>query len=161
MASGTEIERKFLVDAPPAALADWTATRIEQGYLAITDDAEVRIRRRGGVAGAATLTVKSAPGRTRAEEEVPLTADAFERLWPLTEGRRISKVRHVLEHAPGVVLELDVYEERLAGLLTLEVEFADEAAADAWRPPDWVADEVTGDPAYANQTLAVSGLPDR
>jgi adenylate cyclase len=152
-----EIERKLLVEAPPEDLHAWDAARLEQGYVAITDDAEVRVRREDG--GSAVLTIKSAPGLARVEEELALDADAFARLWPLTEGRRVVKVRHRREAAPGVVLELDVYEGDLEGLMTLEVEFADEDAARAWTPPPWAGREVTGDKAYANQTLALHGRP--
>jgi CYTH domain-containing protein len=151
-----EIERKLLVKELPGDLAAWSATRLEQGYLAITDEAEIRIRRAGEDAW---LTVKSSPGLSRVEEELALDADAFERLWPLTEGRRLVKVRHTREDAPGVVFELDVYEGPLAGLATLEVEFASEDAANAWTPPSWAGRDVTGDKAYANQTLAVDGAP--
>jgi adenylate cyclase len=153
-----EIERKLLVDELPSDLEGpaWAARRLEQGYLAITDEAEIRIRRAGDDAW---LTVKSSPGLSRVEEELMLEAGAFERLWPLTEGRRLVKVRHTREDAPGVVFELDVYEGGLAGLVTLEVEFASEAAARAWTPPPWAGREVTGDKAYANQTLAVRGRP--
>ena len=56
-----------------------------------------------------------------------------------------------------MVFELDVYEGALAGLVTLEVEFASEDAARAWTPPPWAGRDVTGDKAYANQTLAVRG----
>ncbi len=93
------------------------------------------------------------------EEERPLDAGAFGRLWPLTEGRRVIKVRHTREDAPGVVFELDVYEGALAGLVTLEVEFASEEDARAWTPPAWAGRDVTGDKAYANQTLAGRGAP--
>ena len=41
----------------------------------------------------------------------------------------------------------------------LEVEFASEDAAAAFAPPDWVGRELTGDRAYANQSLALHGLP--
>jgi CYTH domain-containing protein len=153
-----EIERKLLVDEVPP-LDGWTATRLEQGYVAITDAAEVRIRRADG--DAARLTVKSAPGLSRVEEELPLDGDAFERLWPLTEGRRLVKVRHTHPDpdVDGVVFELDVYEGALSGLVTLEVEFASEDAARAWSPPEWAGREVTGEKAYANQSLAVHGKP--
>ncbi len=154
---GREIERKLLVEALPDDLGGWDAARLEQGYLAITDDVEVRVRRKGGAT--AVLTVKSAPALARVEEELPLDGAAFERLWPLTEGRRLVKVRHTREAAPGVRFELDVYEGALAGLVTLEVEFADEDAARAWTPPPWAGREVTGDKAYANQSLAVHGRP--
>jgi adenylate cyclase len=153
-----EIERKFLVPEPPPDLGDWPATRLEQGYLAITDDAEVRLRRRGGEDGA-TLTIKSAPGLSRVEEELPLDAQQFTGLWPLTAGRRLVKTRHTRELAPGVMLELDVYEGDLDGLRTLEVEFADEAAARAFAPPPWAGEEVTGDRRYANQALALAPRP--
>jgi CYTH domain-containing protein len=93
------------------------------------------------------------------EEELALDVDAFERLWPLTKGRRLVKIRHTREDAPGVVFELDVYEGALAGLVTLEVEFASEEDANAWTPPPWAGLDVTGDKAYANQTLAVRGAP--
>jgi adenylate cyclase len=156
-----EIERKFLVESVPDGIdgPEWSPARLEQGYVAITDEAEVRVRRSGGPGGGARLTVKSAPGLSRVEEELAIEPDAFERLWPLTEGRRVVKVRHSRELSPGVVLELDVYEGDLEGLVTLEVEFASEAAANGWTPPEWVARELTGDKAYANQTLAVEGLP--
>jgi CYTH domain-containing protein len=152
-----EIERKLLVDTVPADLDGWDAARLEQGYLAITDDVEVRVRRTAGAG--AVLTVKSSPALARVEEELPVDRASFERLWPLTAGRRVVKVRHRREDAPGLVLELDVYEGDLEGLVTLEVEFADEAAARAWTPPPWAGREVTGDKAYANQSLAVRGRP--
>jgi adenylate cyclase len=154
---GREIERKLLVEALPDDLDGWDAARLKQGYLAITDEVEVRVRRKGGAT--AVLTVKSSPALARVEEELPLDGDAFDRLWPLTEGRRLVKVRHTREAAPGVLFELDVYEGALAGLVTLEVEFADEDAARAWTPPAWAGREVTGDKAYANQSLAVHGRP--
>jgi adenylate cyclase len=152
-----EIERKLLVTAPPP-LDDgsWTARRLEQGYLAVTDDAEVRIRRTDGTA--ARLTVKSAPGLSRVEEELDLDDDAFDRLWPLTAGRRVVKTRHSRDEG-GVLLELDVYEGPLSGLATLEAEFPDEPSARAWTPPPWAGRDVTGEKAYANQTLALRGAP--
>jgi adenylate cyclase len=153
-----EIERKFLVDEVPA-LDDgtWSARRLEQGYLAVTDDVEVRVRRSDG--RDARITVKSAPGLSRVEEELELDAGAFERLWPLTEGRRVEKTRWSRDDGDGVVLELDVYEGTLSGLATLEVEFADEGAARVWAPPAWAGREVTGEKAYANQSLALYGAP--
>jgi CYTH domain-containing protein len=160
MADGVEIERKWLVRELPEDLGEWEAQQLEQGYVAITDDAEVRVRRRGGADGPARLTVKSAPGLRRIEEELELAPDAFERLWALTDGRRLVKVRHTREVEPGVVLELDVYGGALDGLVTVEVEFADEEAAGAFAPPAWVGRELTGDPAYANQALAVHGRPE-
>jgi adenylate cyclase len=126
-----EIERKFLVTALPAGLGEGDA--IAQGYLAIaTDGVETRIRRR---AGAATLTVKSGPAMVRVEEEIPIEPERFDALWPLTEGRRVEKVRHLVALEGGLTAEVDVYAGPLDGLLTAEIEFPSETAARtfSWR----------------------------
>jgi adenylate cyclase len=153
---GTEIERKFLVTERPPQLDEHPGTLVEQGYVAIDDVAEVRVRRRGDKR---TLTVKSSPARTRVEEELPLEPEVFDALWAITEGRRVSKTRHEIPLDAAATVELDVYHGDLDGLMTAEVEFADEAASDAFDPPAWLGEEVTGDPGYANQALAVSGRP--
>ena len=137
---GVEIERKFL----PSRLPDGATAgeRVEQGYLAVAPDGtEVRIRRR---AGRSTLTVKSGPAHVLVEEELEIDDRRFEALWALTEGRRIAKTRHLVPLDDG---------------LTAEVEFGSPEASAAFAPPDWLGAEVTGDARYANQSLALAGVP--
>jgi adenylate cyclase len=43
--------------------------------------------------------------------------------------------------------------------VTAEVEFESEAAAEAFTPPPWLGRDVTDEPGYKNQRLAVHGLP--
>ena len=149
----SEIERKFIVRELPPGLGEHRAEPIAQGYLATAPDGvEVRIRRRGD---ATMLTVKSGPAMVRVEEEIAIEADRFDALWPLTAGRRLDKVRHYVPLEDGLVVELDVYAGALDGLMTAEIEFPTEAAALAFSAPPWLGEEVTGDPAYANQNLAV------
>jgi CYTH domain-containing protein len=156
-ADGREIERKFLVPEPPADLRRRPSTRIEQGYLAVGDDGtEVRVRRRDGHA---TLTVKGGRGRSRTEEEIDIDAARFERLWPLTAGRRLEKTRYVIPAAGDLELEVDVYTGALAGLTVAEVEFAGEEEANAFERPDWFGHEVTDDVRFKNQRLACDGAP--
>src|SRR3712207_3072610 len=78
----------------------------------------------------------------------------FEALWPLTEGRRVVKTRHLVPLG-AFTAEVDVYAEALDGLLTAEVEFASVEQSQAFRPPGWMGDEVTGDDRYANRNLAI------
>ena len=106
-----------------------------------------------------TLTIKSAPGLVRVEEELPLSEAQFASLWALTEGRRVVKTRHLVGLDDGLTAEVDVYEGTLCGLITTEVEFASEDASSAFAPPDWLGREVTGDKRYANRSLAVDGAP--
>jgi adenylate cyclase len=155
--AGIEIERKFLVAELPPEVAEHPGERIEQGYLAIAPDGvEVRVRRR---AGKATLTVKSGPGQVRTEEEMAIDDRRFDALWPLTAGRRVTKTRHEVPLADDLVAELDVYDDNLEGLLTVEIEFGSLEAGERFDPPPWVGRELTGDARYANQSLALDGLP--
>jgi adenylate cyclase len=152
-----EIERKFVLDAPPQGLDDHPSEPISQGYLALDGDVEVRVRRRGE---RAFLTIKAGGGRRRVEQELEIEQARFDALWPLTEGRRIVKRRYVVPAADALVFEVDVYEEELAGLVVAEVEFPDDAAANAFRSPEWLGREVTDDPRWKNQALALHGRPD-
>ena len=152
-----EIERKFLVGSEPDREPSRTS-EIEQGYLALADDrggVEARVRR---VRAQHWLTVKGGTGRTRAEEEIAIEPDVFESLWELTEGRRIAKTRQVIPLGE-LEVELDVFRGPLEGLRIAEVEFADEDSADAFEPPAWFGEEVTGDRRYLNETLATEGAP--
>jgi adenylate cyclase len=149
-----EVERKFLVSEPPN-LDDADSQEIDQGYLAIGEDGEVRLRRKGE---RLLLTAKRGAGLSREEGEVELDREAFDRLWPLTEGRRLHKRRHVLPLDDDEI-EVDVYAGELEGLVIAEVEFGSEEEARAFEPPDWLGEDVTGDPRYLNETLATAGTP--
>jgi adenylate cyclase len=158
MPSGVEIERKFLVERVPQDLDAHPSAQIDQGYLAITDDGlEVRLRRYGDQS---FLTIKSGGGEVRLEEEIEIDERRFRSLWPLTEGRRISKRRYLLPTDSGAPIELDVYDGALNGLVTAEVEFDSSAAAAAFTSPPWLGRDVTDEPRYKNRRLALDGLPD-
>lgn len=109
-------------------------------------------------AGEAELTVKSGGGLARVEETLALEPAQFERLWPLTAGRRIEKTRYEVEDGAAVI-ELDVYAGDLDGLVVAELEFGSEEDAAAWSPPAWLGAEVTEDKRYKNQRLALDGAP--
>jgi adenylate cyclase len=151
----TEIERKFLLTELPATLRLARGEAIKQGYLALDGDTEVRLRTGSQ---APRLTIKSGRGEVRTEVELPVEGRDAQALWELTAGRRIEKTRRVMR-VGGVEAEVDEYAGALAGLVVVEVEFPDEAAARAFEPPPWFGRELTGDPAYANRSLACDGLP--
>jgi CYTH domain-containing protein/CHAD domain-containing protein len=156
LAMAAEIERKFLPSRPPDGLRERPAVRIEQGYLAIGEAVEVRLRRAGE---GRLLTVKRGRGEVREEVEVAIGAEEFERLWPLTGSRRLVKTRYRVPLNGRLEAEVDVFEGGLAGLLVAEVEFGSERESSAFEPRSWLGVEVTGDDRYASQTLAVDGLP--
>jgi adenylate cyclase len=146
-----EIERKFLVSSVPEAAYAGRKTRICQGYLAVSEEDEIRIRQRED---RHTLSMKRGTGLARVEEEMKLPAGLFRKLWPLTEGRQIRKVRYEIPH-DDLTFELDEYKEHLSGLRVVEVEFSSRARARSFEPPPWFGREVTGEPSMANRRLAL------
>ncbi len=151
-----EIERKYLLPRAPQWLDQCRCEPIEQGYLALEDETEVRLRRRGECH---LITVKRGNGREREEREAQIPKEAFDELWPLTEGRRVSKVRHYRQSEAGC-FEIDVYSGGLDGLITAEIEFDTASAGEHFSPPDWLGRELTDEPGWANRDLAVAGRPD-
>lgn len=146
-----EIERKFLVRKLPADLASCRRSEISQGYLVSLDDGlQVRLRKSGE---RYSLTYKRGLGNVREEREVELSAEQFAALWPATEGKRLIKKRYEIPLG-DLVVEIDVYGGRHEGLVVAEVEFDDEESARKFQQPDWLGDDVTGDPRYSNQLLA-------
>jgi CYTH domain-containing protein len=149
--AGREIERKFLIRKMPDGLTSYPSNEISQGYLVSLDDGtQVRLRKANDKH---SLTFKRGAGNVREEREVELTAKQFDALWPGTEGKRLVKTRYEIPLGERVV-EIDVYHDRHEGLVVAEVEFDDEEAAKNFQPPDWLGDDVTGDPRYSNQLLA-------
>lgn len=150
-----EIERKFLVTEPPRGLNQYSKYEINQGYIVITDQIEVRLRKKGRKY---YQTVKTGAGVKRGESEIELTEGQFEGLWPLTEGKRVEKTRYELPYGDNLI-ELDVYSGALRGLIVAEVEFKSEGDSSVFNPPDWFGMEVTEDGRYKNKNLALHGIP--
>lgn len=150
-----EIERKFLLEELPAELDQRESVAIEQGYLAVAGAVEVRLRRAGE---ARTLTVKRGAGERREETEIELGEEQFAPLWEAC-ANRLAKRRHRVPLGDGLTAEVDVYAGALSGLAVAEVEFPDDATARGFRPPPWFGRELTGDRRFANQSLAIGGMP--
>jgi adenylate cyclase len=147
-----EIERKFLVKSLPDNLKRWRHFIIEQGYLA-TESAgrQVRLRKAGK---AASLTFKVDRASHREEREIKLSPKQFAALWPGTVGRRLRKIRYEIP-CERLLIELDIYRGRHAGLVVAEVEFPDTASCRRFEPPWWFGREVTGEKRYSNVRLAL------
>jgi adenylate cyclase len=148
-----EIERKFLVEWLPDNLKQSRSLVIEQGYLA-TESAgrQVRLRKTGN---ATSLTFKVGRGSHREEREIKLSPKQFAVLWPGPAGRRLRKVRYEILW-DNVIIEIDIYRGRHAGLVVAEVEFPDTASCRRFQAPWWFGREVTGEKRYSNVRLALS-----
>lgn len=148
-----EIERKFLVKWLPDNLKRARHFIIEQGYLA-TESAgrQVRLRKTGK---ATSLTFKVGRSSHREEREIKLSPKQFAALWPGTAGRRLRKVRYEIPW-DSVMIEIDIYRGRHAGLVVAEVEFPSTASCRRFKAPWWFGREVTGEKRYSNVRLALT-----
>lgn len=125
--------------------------QIVQGYLANEPGGRhVRLRKKGKTA---SLTFKVGRGAHREEREIRLSPKQFAALWPATAGRRLRKSRYEIPWK-NLLIEIDIYGGRHAGLMVAEVEFPDRATCRKFKPPPWFGREVTGEKRYSNVRLA-------
>ena len=151
MPNSREIERKYLVRWLPDKIKRSRRYLIAQGYLATEPGGRhVRLRKKGK---AASLTFKVGRGAHREEREIKLSPKQFATLWPATTGRRLRKVRYEIPWR-NLLIEIDIYRGRHAGLVVAEVEFPDRATCRKFKPPSWFGREVTGEKRYSNVRLA-------
>lgn len=145
-----EIERKFLVGDTAFKKLAVKTYRIQQGYIAHDGGNTVRVRIRDEQ-GFLTIKGPTRDGISRYEweREIPL-ADARE-LFLLCRGGTIDKTRHLVPAGPGRYFEVDEFYGDNEGLVMAEIEL--EAPDEAFDKPDWLGEEVTGDPRYYNSYL--------
>jgi len=146
---GIEIEKKFLLRNDGWRAEADAGTAFRQGYLAGSDKASVRVRIEDENAN---INIKSATlGITRQEFEYPIPLeDAQNLLENLCEKPLIEKTRYHVRYVDHV-WEIDVFEGENAGLVVAEIELDDEH--EIFARPDWLGEEVSGDPRYYNVSL--------
>lgn len=146
-----EIERKFLVKGDAwRSLAEGVSYR--QGYLNSQKERTVRIRTLGEKA---YLTVKGPTRgvtRTEFEYEIPYE-DCLAMLEELAEKPIIEKKRYRIP-AGSYVWEVDEFFGVNEGLILAEIELPSEDAV--FEKPDWIGEEVSGDPRYFNSSLVAN-----
>ncbi len=148
-----EIERKFHLPRLPQVVSELIAEKISQGYLAVEHEKnEVRIRKRDTKY---FMTVKSSGTIKRNEVEFSINEHTFEKLWVLTQDRRIEKERFTYKYS-GLDIEIDHYHGALAGLCIAEIEFKSIHAAEQFVAPTWFGKEVTNNPHFKNRYLSLT-----
>lgn len=149
-----EIERKFAV-TDLAVIDGRLGARIVQGYI-VDQPMTVRVRI---IEAEAFLALKSKlQGIERDEYEFPIPMRHALALLDRYCGTRIvEKTRYRIPH-DGLIVEVDVFGGRHAGLVVAEIEL--DAADQPLTPPPWLGAELTHDRRFANSALAASeGIP--
>jgi CHAD domain-containing protein len=147
-----EIERRFLLRQVPATARPFAVEEIDQGWLPGTRLVErSRLLRQTGqpfTYRTARPATDHAPGAPDGEVDAAL----FEEIWPLTQGRRALKRRHVVSDY-GLQWEVDQFLDR--DLVLAEVAVSGDAPIPLpeWLEP-YVVREVTGERNYSSRALA-------
>lgn len=147
-----EIERKFLLKNDNWKKSVSHSIHIKQGYISTNPLSVVRIRITDSKA---FLTLKgkgSGISRPEYEYEIP-TQDAEEMYNLFCSDSGLVKIRHIVEYKSHK-FEIDEFEGRHKGLIFAEVELNSENEKIDF--PDWIGEEVTGNPQYFNSNLVKS-----
>ncbi len=145
-----EIERKFLVKGN--GYSEFSSKLYRQGYLSTETKHTVRVRMAGRKA---VITIKGkrvSISRPEFEYEIPFK-DAEQMLDTLCEKPIIEKLRYVVRHN-GLIWEVDEFLGENKGLVLAEVEL--ESEDQEIDLPEWVGEDVSKDPRYANSNLVRS-----
>lgn len=149
-----EIERKFLVKGNFRQEV-YASSHIVQGYLSVNRLNSVRVRIRDDK-GYITVKGKSTnSGLSRFEWEKEISAQEALDLLTLAEPGTIDKTRHLVKNTDGVhTWEVDEFHGANEGLTMAEIELSSED--DTFVKPEWLGEEVTGDPRYYNSSLRIN-----
>ena len=146
-----EIERKFLVSSLEFKKDAHLYSRIKQGFLNRDPMRTVRVRLKNQ---SGFLTVKgqsSENGMSRYEWEKEISKVDAESLLLLCEDGTIDKTRYEIRIGKHL-FEVDEFHGDNSGLIIAEVEL--NTVDETIKKPDWLGEEVTGNPKYYNSQLS-------
>lgn len=146
-----EIERKFLVISDAYKKEALTKTKIAQGYLSKHPQRNVRIRIRADKAYITVKGASNASGTSRFEWEKEIDIEEGKSLLSLCERPIIDKYRYEVKSG-NHIFEVDEFLDENQGLVVAEVELKHEN--ETYQKPQWLGEEVTGDPKYYNSQLS-------
>lgn len=144
-----EIERKFLVESEEYKHQSFKSKHMVQGYLSRDVDATVRVRI---VDDSAVITIKSrnrSMTRDEWEYNIPVE-DAQAMLEKCCKGTVIEKTRYLINYG-NHVWEVDEFKNPAGVSTVAEIELKSED--EQFQIPEFVGEEVTGDPKYYNSNI--------
>ncbi|MFD2563822.1 CYTH domain-containing protein [Aquimarina rubra] len=146
-----EIERKFLVTSEMYKQEAKKSTLIVQGFLNTDPERTVRIRIKGKQGFITVKGIGNTSGTTRFEWEKEIPVNEAEALIKICEPGVIEKIRYEVSSGNHII-EVDEFLEDNKGLTIAEIELSDEN--ETFIKPDWLGEEVTGNPRYYNSQIS-------
>ena len=146
-----EKERKFKVKSEKFISLSHKVINIKQGYLSKDNNLAIRIRISDKNAYLCIKGPTSRSGISRFEFEKEISLIEGIKLLKLCLPRIIFKKRYLIEYKKQLI-EVDVFEGFLKGLILAEIELNSESQK--VNLPDWVGEEVTGVNSFYNSQLS-------
>ncbi len=146
---GKEIERKFLIKKE-ASFPKENPMRITQGYLSSVPERTVRVRIKGEKGFITIKGIGNESGASRFEWEKEIPVEEVQELLKICEPGVIDKTRYNVK-VGNHTFEIDEFYGENQGLIVAEVELQSEN--EEFEKPEWLGEEVTGDPTYYNSML--------
>lgn len=154
-----EIERKYLLEqnveqlVQQGVLSLKSEHRIEQTYIAMDENQELRVRRLVDLATdevSYTHTFKNGIGLAREEVEYNITAVIYEQIMDAFGYVPLTKNRITAQCDTGIV-EIDIYDQ--VQFTVVEVEFESLVEANAFVAPAWFGEEISFNKKYSNKAI--------
>lgn len=156
-----EFELTYLAKGFPKGFSPETKSKeILDIYLPSTSEHSIlRVRKRGDVYEITKKTpVSGTDSSHQNENTIPLTKDEFDEFATLA-GKRVRKIRYYHVEGGGSY-EIDVFQDALAGLVLVDIEFTSNEAKVRFVAPDWVLADVTQEKAFAGGVLCGKSYAD-
>lgn len=148
-----ELEKTYLAKCLPEDLAKCEATEIQDSYIPAEDaHPKMRIRKKGDrYEITKKVRLDASDASAQEEQTMTLSAEEYAALAPVP-GKRLRKIRY--EYPAGEqVAEIDIFQDGLAGLVVVDVEFDSPAEKEAFPIPDFCLAEVTQEEFIAGGML--------
>ncbi|MFD0588940.1 CYTH domain-containing protein [Paenibacillus sp. GCM10027627] len=154
-----EIEKKYLLPQYPehliaeGELVVRSEQRIEQTYLAMDDNEELRIRRIEDLTTGEisyTHTFKKGNGLVREEVEYGVSEGIYSQVASAFGYEPLTKNR-ITALWQGRTVEIDLYDQ--VQLAVLEVEFESVEEAHSFAAPPWFGQDISSEKQYSNKTV--------
>ena len=153
MPTHLEIEKRYLVDELPDLSGLKSVATIDVYFPEVSDHARLRARHQGDVFELTKKTRQTAEnGYVMVEQTIELTQVEFDFLSG-TSTRRIEKTRFYIPHGEHLI-ELDVFGDKLTGLIIAEVEFQSEQDLALFEKPTWLGREIDDEEVLAGGVLS-------
>lgn len=153
MINMNELERTYLAKFIPNGLADCDRSEMLDVYLPLSSShPHLRLRKRGNILEMTKKTlINPGDASSQFEQTIILAQDEFDALIKV-DGKRVKKNRYYLKR-DGYVMEIDIFQDALSGLVLVDIEFNSIKEKDEFQMPDFCLIEVTQEEFLAGGML--------